>query len=46
MLRDRVNRDIGRAVEILYNLDIALSNHYIGDGGSNDKAVNQVRDVV
>lgn len=43
-MRQRVNNDIGQAVELLYNLDIALSNGFTGDPKHpNDKATKAIR---
>lgn len=40
---DRIIQDTGRATEVLYGLDIFLSNSYRGDGGEHDRALNQIR---
>lgn len=43
-VKDRVMGDIGKAVEILYNLDIYLSNGYDGNPkSSTTKKINGVR---
>jgi hypothetical protein len=42
-----VMQEIGKAVEILYNLDIKLSNHFVGQQDHpNDLAVAGVRGVI
>jgi hypothetical protein len=47
MLKERVWKNIGNVVEILYNLDLALSNHYVGNPSDpNDKAIKEVRSVL
>jgi hypothetical protein len=37
---------IGKAVEILYNLDVKLSNQYIGKPCLHDMAINDIRKSV
>ncbi len=42
-----IMRDVGNAVEILYNLDISLSNHFVGQPDHpNDRGVDGVRKVI
>ena len=43
---DEVMETIGKAVEILYNLDVKLSNQYIGKPCLHDLAINTVRESV
>lgn len=43
VLSERVNESIGKAIEVLYNLDIFLSNGFFGNGGKHDRAIHKVR---
>jgi len=45
-LGDEVMEAIGKAVETLYNLDIKLSNQYLGKPSLHDMAVNAIRKSV
>ncbi len=41
--KDHVITSVGRAVEILYNLDLYLSNSYSGKNTDRDKAIHHIR---
>ena len=41
-----IQRELGDAITVLYNLDISLSNGYIGDGGQHDRALHKIRTQV
>ena len=45
-LGDEVMETIGKAVEILYNLDVKLSSQYIGKPCLHDMAINVIRKSV
>ena len=42
-LKKQVMVEVGKAVEALYNLDIALSKLYVGDKGAGDTALAELR---
>lgn len=41
--KDQVMETVGRAVEILYNLDLYLSNSYSGRKDERDQAIHHIR---
>jgi len=41
-----IQHQLGDAITVLYNLDIDLSNGYIGDGGPHDRALHRIRKQV
>lgn len=42
-----ITEEVGKAVEILYNLDVKLSNHFVGKRNHpNDRGVAGVRKVI
>jgi len=46
-MKSIVTEEISKAVELLYNLDIKLSNHFVGKPDHpNDKGVAGVRKVI
>lgn len=45
-LRQDVHKAFGDAHEMLYNLDLKLSNSFVGDGGERDKAIKSIRKTI
>lgn len=46
MANNWIQRELGDAIRILYNLNIGLGNGYIGDGGPHDRALHRIRKQV